>query len=146
MKLDKPGQIAVVVKDVEAATKYLHETFGIGPFALVKFDTGQTLFAEVSWDAHQEPLLAYHIFGEQGGATWEKWEKTLTVYHDDRRGKTAETTVKPKGKDINPYWHFVEACLDRRTKMIASGEECLNVIRVLDAIARSQKFGKAVAV
>jgi catechol 2,3-dioxygenase-like lactoylglutathione lyase family enzyme len=41
MKLDKPGQIAVVVKDVEAATKYLHETFGIGPFALIKFDEGK---------------------------------------------------------------------------------------------------------
>jgi hypothetical protein len=28
--------------------------------------------------------------------------------------------------------------------MMASGEECLNVMRVLDAIERSQKTGKAI--
>jgi hypothetical protein len=36
-------------------------------------------------------------------------------------------------------------CLDRRKTMIASGEECLHVARVLDAINRSQKSGKAIA-
>jgi len=48
------------------------------------------------------------------------------------------------GKGINAFWHFVDACLDRRMRMLASGEECLNVARVLDALNRSQKMGKPV--
>jgi predicted dehydrogenase len=114
--------------------------------ALVKFRTGQTVFAEVSWDSHQAPMLAYHIFGTKGGATWENWQQELTIYHDDRRGKPTQTTVKPRGKAPNPYWHFVDCCLDRRAPMLAAGEECLNVMRVLDAIGRSQKSGQAIAV
>jgi predicted dehydrogenase len=113
--------------------------------ALVKFETGQTVFAEVSWDAHQEPLLAYHILGTKGGATWEKWQQELTIYHDDRRGRPVKTTVKGQGKPLNPYWHFVDCCLDRRAPMLASGEECLNVMRVLDGMSRSQRTGRAIA-
>jgi predicted dehydrogenase len=44
----------------------------------------------------------------------------------------------------NAFWHFVDACLDRRTAMLASGEECLNVARVLDALNRSQRTGKPI--
>ncbi len=32
MKLEKVGQVGVVVKDVEKTAKYLTEMFGIGPF------------------------------------------------------------------------------------------------------------------
>jgi hypothetical protein len=41
MKFDKPGQIALVVKDVEKATKYIFENFGIGPFTIINFDNGK---------------------------------------------------------------------------------------------------------
>jgi predicted dehydrogenase len=113
--------------------------------ALVKFDTGQTIFAEVSWDAHQRPTFGYEIFGTKAGAIWERGQRGATLYRDDRRGKPKETALRARRKAPSGYWHFVDACLDRRVKMVASGEECLQVARVLDAVHRSQKTGRAAA-
>ena len=112
--------------------------------ALVKFNTGQTIFLQVTWDAHQPPNLGWELYGTKAGAAWADWEKHLTLYYDTKAGKPTEKVVRAKGKPVNQYWHFVDACLDRRLKMLASGEECLNVARVLDAIGKSQKTGKAV--
>jgi predicted dehydrogenase len=112
---------------------------------LVRFDTGQTVFAEVTWDAHQKPFLGYELFGTERGASWSEWADFATIYQDDRRGRPGERTVRARRKAPSAYWHFVDACLDRRTKMVASGEECLTVARVLDAIQTSQKTGKAVS-
>jgi catechol 2,3-dioxygenase-like lactoylglutathione lyase family enzyme len=44
MKLDKVGQVGVVVKDVEAAAKFLGERFGIGPFHFVDFKNGKAVY------------------------------------------------------------------------------------------------------
>jgi len=112
--------------------------------AMVKMKTGETIFLEVTWDAHQPPYLGFEIFGTKGGLTVTGWAKEAVLYHDTKSGKSAEKTLKPRRKVPGTYWHFVEACLDRRIKLIASGEECLNVARVLDAIHRSQKTKKAV--
>ena len=35
---DKIGQIGIVVKDVAAAAKFLHEQLGLGPFAIIPLD------------------------------------------------------------------------------------------------------------
>jgi len=112
--------------------------------AYVKFNTGQAMFFEVSWDAFQPPFLGYQVFGTEAGARWGDWKQEYTLYLDDKKGKATEKLVKPKNEAKSPYWSFVDACIDRRAKMMASGEECLNVMRVLDAIERSQKTGKAV--
>jgi predicted dehydrogenase len=112
--------------------------------AFVRFSTGQAMFFEVSWDAHQAPFLGYQVFGTQAGARWGDWKDTYTLYSDDKKGKPAEKAIKPKGSAKSGYWHFVDCCLDRNAKMMASGGECLNVMRVLDAIGRSQKTGKAI--
>jgi predicted dehydrogenase len=112
---------------------------------LVKFETGQTIFFEASWDGHIPGHEGYEIYGTKGGAACWDWESDLKMvqYSDDRRGRSVDKPVKG-GKGINAFWHFVDACLDRRMRMLASGEECLNVARVLDALNRSQKMGKPV--
>jgi predicted dehydrogenase len=112
--------------------------------AFVKFRTGQTLFLEVTWDAHQPPDLGYEVFGTEAGAVWADWGDTATLYFDTRSGRPTEKKVRASRKATSSYWHFVDCCLDRRKKMIASGEELLEVTRVLDGIARSQKTKKAV--
>ncbi len=112
--------------------------------AFVKFKTGQTLFLEITWDAHQPPDLGYEIFGTEAGVVWQDWGDTATLYTDTRSGKPTERTFRASRKAPNGYWHFVDCCLDRRRKMTAAGEELLEVTRVLDAIARSQKTRKAV--
>ena len=112
--------------------------------ALVKFKTGQTIQFEVTWDAHQPPNLGYEVFGTKAGLAWADWGSHATMYLDTKSGAPTEKVVKPAGKERSSYWHFVDACLDRRMKMNAPGEELLQVARVLDAIARSQKTGKAI--
>ena len=113
--------------------------------ALVKCATGQTIFLEVSWDAHQPPHLGYELFGTKAGAAWQDWEHKATLYQDTKAGKPTQKVIRPAGKTPSTYWHFVDSCLDRRRKMNASGEELLRVARVLDGIERSQKTGKAIS-
>ncbi len=112
---------------------------------LVKFDGGQTIFFEASWDGHIPGHEGYEIYGTKGGVACWDWESDLKMvqYSDDKRGKSVDKPVTA-GKGVNAFGHFVDACLDRRMKMLASGEECLHVARVLDALNRSQKTGKPV--
>jgi len=114
--------------------------------ALVKFTTGQVVFMEASWEGHQPGHQGFEMFGTKGGASCWDWESDLkmTLYFDDRKGQPVDVPVKPPRKRIRAYWHFVDACLDPRLPMLASGDECLHVARVLDAIQRAQKTGKAV--
>jgi predicted dehydrogenase len=44
------------------------------------------------------------------------------------------------------YTHFIECIRDPRKKMIASGEEVVCVIQMLDALARSAATGKEVSI
>jgi predicted dehydrogenase len=113
--------------------------------AFVKFDTGQAIFVEVSWDAFQPPTVGYQIFGSEGGARWGEWKTAYTLYSDDRQGKPTEKMVEVKRKARTAYWSFVDACLDPGAAMIASGEECLDVMRVLEAIGHSHQTGRTVA-
>ncbi len=43
MKLESIGQVALVVKDVEASSDYLLKQFGIGPFGIMDFDNGRAV-------------------------------------------------------------------------------------------------------
>jgi predicted dehydrogenase len=113
--------------------------------AFVKFSTGQTLAVEVSWDAFQAPNLGYELFGTTGGARWADWSKEVTLFSDTKAGRPVDKTYRGLKMVKSSYYHFVDACLDRDLPMIASGEEIVNVARVLDAIYQSQKTGKAVA-
>ena len=114
--------------------------------AMVRFDGGRTIFFEASWDGHVPGYEGYEIFGTKGGATCRDWESDLkaTIHYDDRKGASVDKPVKAGRRRSSAYWHFVDCCLDRRRKMIASGEECTHVARVLDAMNRSQTTGKAV--
>jgi predicted dehydrogenase len=115
--------------------------------AMVKFETGQTIFYEASWEGHQPGHEGYEIYGTKGGAACWDWESDVKLarYYDDRRGRAVEKAFRRRRRRMSAYWHFVDACLDGRRKMIGSGEECVNVARVLDAMGRSQRTGRAVA-
>jgi len=44
MKLEKVGQVGIAVKDARAAAKGLEEKFGMGPFAILEFDSGKAFY------------------------------------------------------------------------------------------------------
>jgi predicted dehydrogenase len=111
--------------------------------SLVKFADGSTLFCEVSWDAHMEPGQYIEVFGTEGGL---RWRGEATLYYD-ARGKPTSKAVRPARKTHeSAYEHFIAACLNAKRRMMCSGYECLNVMRVLDAIDRSANTGRAVRV
>ncbi len=113
--------------------------------AFVKFETGQSLALEVSWDAFQAPQLGYELFGASGGARWANWSTEATLYSDSRTGKPVDRLFKGRTKGAgSSYHHFIDACLDPELPLIASGEEILQVARVLEAIYKSQATGRAV--
>ncbi len=51
MKLPKVGQVAIVVKDVEKAARYLEQNFGMGPFNIFEVSDGKAMYKgnEVSY-------------------------------------------------------------------------------------------------
>lgn len=113
--------------------------------ALIRFETGQTLQLEVSWDAFQEPYFGYHLFGTAGGARWANRAKTVTIFSDLKGGEATQKELAPKKQAVSSYHHFVDACLDRDLPLLASGQELLHIARMLDAIYTSQKTGRAVS-
>jgi predicted dehydrogenase len=115
--------------------------------AMVKFATGQIAFFEASWEGHQPGHEGFEIYGTKGGASCRDWESDLkmTLHFDDRRGRPVDLPLKSSRKKLSAYWHFVDACLDPKLPLLAAGDECLPIARLLDALQQSQRTGKAVA-
>ncbi len=112
--------------------------------ALVKFDNGATMFVEVSWDSHMEPGSYVQIFGTKGGLSWVGGE---VKFHHDVKGKPVSEKIDTgKTKTESAYHHFIDCVLNPRKKMIASAAEGLQVVKVLTAIDRSARTGKAVTI
>ena len=112
--------------------------------AFVKFDNGATMFLEVTWDSHMAPGSYVQIFGSKGGLSWVDGVVTL---HRDKRGKSVdEVQDVSKTKVANAYHHFIDCVLRPEKEMTASGAECIAVQKVLDAIDKSARTGKAVAI
>ena len=110
---------------------------------LVKFKNGASLFSEVSWDAHMEPGMSIQIFGDKAGIRWQN--SCLTLFREEE-GTSTTTSIQLPSEDSleTSYHHFVSAILQADKKMIASGEECLEVIKVLDAIKESNQAKQSI--
>jgi len=110
---------------------------------LVKFKNGANLFSEVSWDAHMEPGMSIQIFGDKAGIRWQ--DSCLTLFREEE-GISTTTSIQLPSEDSleTSYHHFVSVILEADKKMIASGEECLEVIKVLDAIKESNQAKQSI--
>jgi predicted dehydrogenase len=111
--------------------------------ALIQFDNGATMFLEISWDAHMEPGSYVEVFGSKGGIRWVG--NDVTLFTDDKAGQPTQAAVPPASPE-SAYAHFLDCCLKPRKAMIASAQECIEVMKVLDAIGRSAASGKAVRI
>ncbi len=112
--------------------------------ALVRFDGGQSIQLEVSWASHIEcDRIFLDLYGTRGGAALEPALRLFT----DRHGAHVDMTpASPKvsGHEMEVL-HFLD-CILGRAELIAPGDDGLVVQRMLDAIYRSAKLGKEVAV
>lgn len=109
--------------------------------AMIRFADGRLLACDVCWDAYNEPGQRVQIFGDKAGASLFP----AKVYRGEEVAEVAELTAMHGGFDpTDPYAHFVECIRDPRKKCIAPGGENVNLIKMLDGIARSAKSGKEV--
>jgi len=112
--------------------------------ALVRFEGGAAAFFDVSWAANQKDDLNVRIFGTKAGFE----VNPPAVYSEPRWGELHTDGIELKliGGDLTPRRHFVDCIRDPAKKMIASGEECLTVMAVLDGVRRSAECGHEVEV
>jgi len=112
--------------------------------AMVRFEGGATAFFDVSWAANQENEINVRIFGTEAGLQ----VYPPVVYREPRWGElhTGSIEIKLVEGGLNPRRHFVDCIRDPDAPMIASGQECLAVMAVLDAVQRSAECGHEVEV
>jgi len=133
----------------EKGLKFDVEDLGV---ALIKFQNGATLELEASWTAYiaEQELMETRLLGTLGGAVHRnvaegyKFEVELFV---ERNGSHYDMKLHhPPGPEVsNQFHHFVDSVLHDKPH-IATGEEGLIVMELLDAIYESAASGGPVQI
>ena len=107
----------------------------------IRFENGQLLTVDVSWDAYNQPMQEVRLFGDKGGATLFP----AKVYRGEDIMETTELSTTFGAYDpVDPYAHFVACIRNPEMKCIAPGDQNIQLIKMLDGIARSAQTGKEV--
>ena len=119
--------------------------------ALIKFENGATLIAEASWAANigERELMETRILGSQGGLVYrnvgEGYEFEAEVY-TERDGHLFDSKLHPGGSlSKGSAHHFIES-IATGSPHIATGEEGLIVMELLDAIYKSAQTDRPVRI
>lgn len=122
------------------------EDFAVG---LIKFDNGATLEIEASWMANikEAELMETRLLGTQGGLVQRNvgegydFEGEIFINKDDYQYNLKLNP--PISEEMSSRKHFID-CLRSGKKHIATGEEGLIVMGILEAIYKSAKLGKPI--
>ncbi len=117
--------------------------------AFIRFEDGATLILEASWAAngeHQEEMLT-QVYGTKAGILHRNvgggYQFEARVFHEED-GSYVSVVPESYPADIeSPQEHFARCILEDR-KPMATGEQGLQVMRILDAIYRSAETGAEV--
>ena len=120
------------------------EDLGVG---LVKFKNGATLFLECSWALNMEKNDESYVklFGTEGGAILEPptiFSNKDNQLMDTKLHYSTSTAITSYDKETR---HFVDCIISNKTP-IATGEQGLVSLKILDAMYRSSKTGKEVMI
>ena len=111
--------------------------------AFIRFEDDKVIAVEVCWDSHNEPKQEVHVYGDKGGCSLFP----AKVYRGQEIAETAELSTQYGGYPLtDAYAHFIECVRNPKMEMIASGEENVQLIQILDGIARSTQIGKEVTI
>ena len=117
----------------------------------IKFDNGATLEVEASWAANiaEKELMETRLFGTQGGLVQRNVEETYKFEAElylERNGAQFDMKLHPPTPPVpTPMYHFVDSIISD-TPHIATGEEGLLVMEILDALYRSAAEGQPVKI
>ena len=136
--------------DLEMTNTFDVEDLAVG---MIRFATGATLLVEASWASHIEHDEDFfvHLLGRQGGA------RVLIPNYDTSDSVRVFTEVAGQPVDIAPRItgdsvkylygretrHFIE-CIRAGVETLASGEQGLRLMRIVDALYESAATGSQV--
>jgi predicted dehydrogenase len=119
--------------------------------ALVTFDNGATLELEASWAGNiaEAELMQTRLLGTKAGLLQRNingtYESEAKIY-EERDGSHYDMELRPPVADAtSAQAHFVDALVADRPH-IATGEEGLIVMELLDAIYKSAERGEPVKI
>ena len=132
----------------EQGVDYDVEDLAVG---LIKFDNGATLEVEASWAANikEQELMETRLLGTKGGLVQRNLNETYEFEAElyvERNGAHYDMALHaPPRRRLNAMNHFVESIV-RNTPHIATGEEGLLVMEILDAIYQSAEEKRPVQI
>lgn len=102
---------------------------------LIRFENGATLYLEASWAGFYEEneTLLTELLGTEGGVCRKNGEVKIVV---QKEGAFLEETPHRYPPCPNPQEHFVQ-CILKEEPVLPSGEQGLEVMRILDALYAS---------
>ncbi len=107
----------------------------------VRLEGGRVIVLEVCWDSHNAPIQEVRVYGDKGGCS----AFPARLYRGEEILETVDLGTAYGGYPITEaYAHFIDCIRDPKKKMIASGEEIVDVMRMLDGIGRSAATGREV--
>jgi predicted dehydrogenase len=112
--------------------------------SIIKLKGGSTLHLESTWESWTEPKLYNLLLGTKGGAKTDP----LVIYKDvDGTNVEIRPQVQQNElmKDKTLQTHFVD-CIKKNKTPEVSGERGLAVMKIIDAVYKSSKTGKAVTI
>lgn len=132
----------------EANVKYDVEDLAV---ALIKFENGATIEVEASWAANiqEKELMETRLLGTEAGLVQrnlnEGYQFEAELYVENA-GYQFDMKVHPPLKPVpNPMNHFIDSIVNN-VPHIATGEEGLLVMQLLDAIYESAATGAPVQI
>ncbi len=118
---------------------------------LVRFENGATLEIEASWAANigEAELMETRLYGTKGGLVQRNVDETYKFEAEiylERDGVHLDMKLHPPFPPTpNPMCHFVD-CILNGEPHVATGEEGLRVMEILDALYRSAAEGQPMRV
>ena len=117
--------------------------------AMITFTNGASLTLEASWAANiaDNEWMETRLLGDKGGLVQRNvgggYDFEAELY-TDRKGALVRKTIAPaKGRVPTSGWHFIDSIV-KGTPHLATGEEGLRVMEILDAIYASARTGRPV--
>ena len=115
--------------------------------ALIKYDNGATTLLEASYSLNGKPSGLKALYGDKGGAEIDEVLKLYTPVNGYMSEITPDTNKLNFKKIDNMFGaevnHFVDCCLNG-TECIATAEDGLVIMKILDAIYKSAETGHEV--
>lgn len=131
-----------------AGVPYTVEDLAVG---MIKFENGATLELEASWAANigEKEMMETRLFGTKGGLVQRNVEETYKFEAElylELNGAHYDMKLHPVTRPVpSAMYHFIDCILEDRPH-IATGEEGLLVMELLDAIYESAESGQPVRV